>query len=112
MALTQNLNNIFFSEDDIHEKPYDELLTDVQTFITDNHAREVTANGSNAEQTMKTLIGRYLDTSKVRVRGYTTDQLIARLYEDMAGFSFLRKWIYKEGVEEININSYNCFHLS
>ena len=25
----------------------------------------------------------------------------------MAGYSFLRKWIYREGVEEININAYN-----
>ena len=25
----------------------------------------------------------------------------------MAGYSFLRKWIYRDGVEEININAYN-----
>ena len=49
LALTQNLNNIFFSEDDIHEKPYDELLAEVQTFITENHAKEVTAEGEEAE---------------------------------------------------------------
>ena len=30
-----------------------------------------------------------------------------RLYEDMAGYSFLQKWIYKPGVEEVNINAYN-----
>lgn len=107
LALTQNLNNIFFSEDDIHEKPYDELLAEVQTYITDNHAKEVTAEGEEAERMMKILVGRYLDSSKVKVKGYTKEQLVTRLYEDMAGFSFLRKWIYKEGVEEININSYN-----
>ena len=25
----------------------------------------------------------------------------------MAGYSFLKKWIYKPGIEEVNINAYN-----
>lgn len=107
MAQTQDLNDIFFSEDDIREIPYDELLTAVQNDITAHHAKEVSAGGGNAGEVMKTLIGRYLDASKARVRGFTADQLVSRLYEDMAGYSFLRKWIYRDGVEEININSYD-----
>lgn len=25
----------------------------------------------------------------------------------MAGYSFLKKWIYKPGIEEVNLNAYN-----
>lgn len=39
--------------------------------------------------------------------GLSTKELCSKLYEDMAGYSFLKKWIYKPGVEEVNINAYN-----
>ena len=55
----------------------------------------------------KNIIRQYLIRQKYSVSGYDTDSLTERLYEDMAGYSFLRKWIYRDGVEEININAYN-----
>lgn len=34
-------------------------------------------------------------------------RMFGHSYEDMAGYSFLKKWIYKPGIEEVNINAYN-----
>ena len=30
------------------------------------------------------------------------EELCEKLYEDMAGYSFLKKWIYRPGIEEVN----------
>lgn len=68
--------------------------------------RKTISAGDSAEL-IKSIIRQYLIRQKYSVSGYDTDSLTERLYEDMAGYSFLRKWIYREGVEEININAYN-----
>ena len=53
----------------------------------------------------------YLVKRKYAIDGLNTEELCAKLYEDMAGFSFLKKWIYKPGVEEVNINAYNDIEI-
>ena len=68
--------------------------------------RKTISAGDSAEL-IKSIIRQYLIRQKYSVSGYDTDSLTERLYEDMAGYSFLRKWIYRDGVEEININAYN-----
>ena len=101
---TNNLNDIFWGQHSA-DRPYEELLEEVQTYISDNHAKNISA-GDSAEL-IKSIIRQYLIRQKYSVSGYDTDSLTERLYEDMAGYSFLRKWIYRDGVEEININAYN-----
>ena len=49
----------------------------------------------------------YIVKRKYTADGLTTKELCEKLYEDMAGYSFLNQWIYKPGVEEVNINAYN-----
>ena len=53
----------------------------------------------------------YLVKRKYAFKGLTTDQPCVRLYEDMAGCPFLKKWIYQPWVEEVNINAYNDIKL-
>ncbi len=101
-----NLNDIFWGQQ-ASEKPYDELLDEMQTYISENHAKEVSAGGTEAPVLIKNLLKQYIIKNKYSVTGYSIDQLTERLYEDMAGYSFLRKWIYMDGVEEVNINSYD-----
>lgn len=52
-------------------------------------------------------MAQYCAKRKYAIAGITTEELCEKLYEDMAGYSFLRKWIYKPSVEEVNINAYN-----
>ena len=101
---TNNLNDIFWGQHSA-DIPYEELLEEVQKYISDNHAKTVSAE--NGEELLKNIVRQYLIRQKYSVSGYDTDSLTERLYEDMAGYSFLRKWIYRDGVEEININAYN-----
>ena len=101
-----NLSDIFWGENSV-DKPYEELLEEMQKYISDNHAKAITEGGDSAPELIKSLIKQYLVKQKYSVMGYSVTQLTERLYEDMAGYSFLRRWIYMDGVEEVNINSYD-----
>ncbi len=101
-----DLNDIFWGQQS-SVKPYDELLEEVQKYISDNHAKEVSSGGDDAAVLIRSLIKQYLIRQKYSVDGYTMDSLAERLYEDMAGYSFLRKWIYMPNVEEVNVNAYD-----
>lgn len=90
---------------------YDQVLEDVQRYFAENHASTIAEAGEgNAERAttlLKELMVQYIVKRKYAIEGLTTEELCEKLYEDMAGYSFLKKWIYKPGIEEVNINAYN-----
>lgn len=106
-----NLNDIFFAPTENGDLTYEQVLEDVQRYFSENHASTIAGAGENDSQravtVLKELMVQYLVKRKYAIKGLTTEQLCARLYEDMAGYSFLKKWIYQPGVEEVNINAYN-----
>lgn len=106
-----NLNDIFFAPTVNSGISYDQILEDVQRYFSENHASTIAeageADSGRASTVLKELMVQYLVKRKYAIEGLTTDELCAKLYEDMAGYSFLKKWIYRPGVEEVNINAYN-----
>lgn len=106
-----NLNDIFFTPVANQELTYDQVLEDVQRYFAENHASTIAEAGEgNAERAtslLKELMEHYIVKRKYALDGLSTKELCSKLYEDMAGYSFLKKWIYKPGVEEVNINAYN-----
>lgn len=106
-----NLNDIFFAPAANEGLTYEKVLEDVQRYFSENHASTIAEAGEGntlrAAVVLKELMIQYLVKRKYSLDGFTTEELCARLYEDMAGYSFLKKWIYRPGVEEVNINAYN-----
>ncbi len=106
-----NLNDIFFAPVANEGITYEKILEDVQRYFSENHASTIAEAGEGdtmrATTVLKELMVQYLVKRKYAVDGLTTEELCAKLYEDMAGYSFLKKWIYRPGVEEVNINAYN-----
>lgn len=106
-----NLNDIFFAPVENGALTYEQVLEDVQRYFSENHASTIAGAGETdserAVTVLKELMVQYLVKRKYAIKGLTTEQLCAKLYEDMAGYSFLKKWIYRPGVEEVNINAYN-----
>ena len=106
-----NLNDIFFAPVANQDLTYDQVLEDVQRYFAENHASTIAEAGEgNAERAttlLKELMVQYIVKRKYAIKGLTTEELCEKLYEDMAGYSFLKKWIYKPGIEEVNINAYN-----
>lgn len=56
---------------------------------------------------VKRYIGKYLMDHRIAVKGMTDQQLIDALYTEMAEFSFLTKYIFGTGIEEIDVNAWN-----
>ena len=102
----QNLNDIFFQQKTTGVD-YHALLEELQKYLSDHHAKAISGEGRDAPALMKNIIKQYLIKQRYSVDGYSTEGVVDRLYEDMAGYSFLRKWIYMDGVEEVNINAYD-----
>lgn len=104
-----SLNEMFFNHTATEGMTYESILEDVQKYCTANHADTLSgeADSENAKRLLKEFILQYLIKCSYHVEGISASELCDNLYEDMAGFSFLKKWIYKHGVEEVNINAYN-----
>lgn len=106
-----NLNDIFFTPAENSGLTYEAILEDVQRYFSENHASIIAGTGDGgterASSVLKELMVQYLVRRKYSLQGCTTEELCNKLYEDMAGYSFLKKWIYAPDVEEVNINAYN-----
>nr|WP_302111030.1 CpaF/VirB11 family protein [uncultured Acetatifactor sp.] len=107
----KNLNDIFFAPAEDSSLTYDQILEDVQRYFSENHASTIAGAGDGdtqrASSVLKELMVQYLVKRRIALQGFPTEELCAKLYEDMAGYSFLKKWIYAPDVEEVNINAYN-----
>lgn len=101
------LNDIFFTASTTEGLTYEQVLEDVQHYFSENHASTIAGDSDKAGDLLWELMTQYIVKRKYALDGMTTEELCARLYEDMAGYSFLKKWIYRDGVEEVNINAYN-----
>lgn len=105
----ESLNDIFFTSAGHESLTYDQILEDVQKYCTEKHADKLSTEGNQdeARKLLKEFILQYVISRSYRIEGMTTEELCDNLYEDMAGISFLKKWIYKPGIEEVNINSFD-----
>lgn len=105
----ESLNDLFFSTTAKSELTYNEILEDVQKYCTSNHAETLSGETSQEEarKLLQQYILSYLLKKSYHLEGFTSEELCQTLYEDMAGCSFLKKWIYQKGVEEVNINAFD-----
>lgn len=105
----ESLNDMFFTSASRKELTYDQILEDVQKYCTEKHADKLSTEGNQEEarRLLKEFILQYVISCSYRIEGMSTEELCDTLYEDMAGISFLKKWIYKPGIEEVNINSFD-----
>ena len=92
-----NLNDIFFAPSANQELTYEQILEDVQRYFAENHAATIAeagdGNTDRASSLLKELMVQYIVKRKYAIEGLTTEELCEKLYEDMAGYSFLKKWI-------------------
>lgn len=99
-----------FSGSQINEKSsYNTVLSNVQTKVKNNYS-DLIANNSTADikEQLITAIEKIIIDEKISVEGYTIKKLSSRIYDDMAGSSFLNKYIYQTpNVEEVNINRWD-----
>lgn len=106
-ARTLRTHGLFF-EADAEGRDFPSVLKEVQAYLSKEYSSLVTAEGSeDARAQIRRFAGKYIQDHRISVPGMDTEELIAAIYSEMAEFGFLTKYIYGEGIEEIDINAWD-----
>ena len=114
MSLTSqnSTQNLFFKSD--KKREFSDVLNEVQAFISGKYSalvvdgiNEINSGNHEVKQQIQRYIGKYLLDNRIAVKGLSQADLVDKLYSEMAEFSFLTKYIFGTGIEEININSWD-----
>lgn len=102
MSETQmDSRSLFFSPQD--EKDFQTVLKDVQEYISSKYSVLILdENSDEVKQQIKRYISKFVMDYRIQVKGMSDKELIDALYTEMAEFSFLTKYIFGAGIEEIN----------
>ena len=114
MNLTTNSNtqNLFFKSG--KKRDFSDVLNEVQSYISSKYSalvidgiNNIKSGDDTVKEQVKRYIEKYLLDYKISVDGLTQTELIDKLYTEMAEFSFLTKYIFGTGIEEIDVNSWD-----
>lgn len=104
---TLRTHDLFFATDK-KGRDFSTVLREVQGYLSKEYSNLVTSAGSEeAKAQIRRYAGKYIQDQRIAVEGMTTDELIDGIYSEMAEFGFLTKYIYGEGIEEIDINAWD-----
>lgn len=87
-------------------KDFNSVLQEVQEYISGSYATLITEGGEDSKEQLQRYITKYLQDKRIAVTGMTQAELVSAIYSEMAEFGFLTRYIYGDGIEEININSW------
>lgn len=91
---------------EIRLRPFPEVLKEVQEYITKNYASTLKDDPDESRELVKSYIQKYLENNHLGVEDTEQEELCELIYGEMTGFSFLTKYLYRDDVEEININQW------
>lgn len=91
---------------EIRLRPFPEVLKEVQEHITKNYAATLKDEPDESRELVKSYIQKYLENKHIGVEDTEQEELCELIYGEMTGFSFLTKYLYRDDVEEININQW------
>ena len=104
--VTGNQSLFFSSNGAVRE--FGSVLHEVQEYISSKYATLITDGGTEeVKAQVKRYITKYVQDYRIAVAGMTQPQLVDDLYTEMAEFSFLTKYIFGAGIEEIDVNAWN-----
>ena len=98
-------HNLFFTPS-AEGRDFNSVLQEVQEYISGAYAALITGGGEDSKEQLMRYITKYLQDRRIAVAGMTQTELVDAIYSEMAEFGFLTRYIYADGIEEININSW------
>ncbi|MDI6877920.1 MAG: CpaF/VirB11 family protein [Desulfitobacteriaceae bacterium] len=106
ISMTGN-QGLFFSSDGA-AREFGPVLHEVQEYISSKYAALITDGGTEeVKEQIKRYITKYVQDYRIAVASMSQEQLVDALYTEMAEFSFLTKYIFGAGIEEIDVNAWN-----
>ena len=110
MITENNSHDLFFEPSKVKE--FSGVLAEVQEYISSKYASLLLdSRKDNVKQQIKFYIQKYLTDNRLSAEGMKEDELVERLYVEMAEFSFLTKYVFGTGIEEIDINAWNDIEI-
>lgn len=103
----QKYDNIGYLGGTRKMRTFVEVLTLVQEHIAKEYAQILMENPHDNRELLKSYIENYVEREQIAVEGMEVEELVELLYGEMTGYSFLSKYLYRDDVEEININQWN-----
>lgn len=107
------MNNArLFFEAGSTKKELSTVLREVQEYISGKYSSLISDKSDEQKEQIEAYISKYLMDYSLEVEGYDFDELVERLYTEMAEFSFLTTYLFEKDVEEININSWKDIKIT
>lgn len=104
---TLRTHDLFFAPED-ESRDFSSVLREVQAYLSKEYSSLVTAgNNEEIKSQICRFAGKYIQDHRIHVSGMTAEELVDAIYSEMAEFGFLTKYIYGEGIEEIDINAWD-----
>ncbi|WP_455437643.1 ATPase, T2SS/T4P/T4SS family [Hungatella hathewayi] len=89
-------------------RDFSSVLREVQAYLSKEYSSLVTEESTDeVKAQIRRFAGKYIQDHRIAVEGMTADELIDGIYSEMAEFGFLTKYIYGEGIEEIDVNAWD-----
>lgn len=93
-------------------KEFPDILQDVQEHISNKYSNLISDNPNEQKEQIKSYISKYIMDYSLGVEGLSFDELVEKLYSEMAEFSFLTRYLFRKDVEEININQWRDIKIT
>lgn len=94
-------SEVFFAPANV--TPFPEVLSAVQSYLSESYSDLIE---EDAKSEMKRRIARFIQDERLSVEGMDSGELVDALYTEMAEYGFLTKYIFSDGIEEIDVNSW------
>lgn len=99
-------HDLFFSPED-NARDFSSVLQEVQEYISSKYSTLIMDEGGEDTKTqIKRYITKYVQDYRIAVKGMSGQELVDTIYTEMAEFSFLTRYVFGTGIEEIDINSW------
>lgn len=99
--INSRANKLFFSARE--GRDFSSVLKEVQEYISSKYAALLMGpDGGEVKDQIKRYMKKYIQDYRIAVNGMDMETLVENLYTEMAEFSFLTKYIFGTGIEEID----------
>lgn len=98
-------NKTFFNKNEKYR--FNDVLEEVQEFMANKYASLLKDDSNDKSIQIKSYIKQFIISRNIEVENLSQDELVNKLYRDMAEYSFLTDYLKRTDIEEININAWN-----
>lgn len=99
---TPRTHDLFFSPQD-DSRDFSSVLKEVQEYISSKYSTLIVDQGNEeVKEQIKRYITKYVQDYQIAVKGMESQELVDTIYTEMAEFSFLTKYVFGTGIEEID----------